>query len=400
MRPRLPALARTIALGLSLTGTGWLATSNLLRWLDYGRHHLGHTDFALYYAFSRIGLLHGWSSLYDLAAQRHAYQSMPGTWWFPLPYTPMMAALTAPFTALPLSPAYWIWSGGLAAAFIACWWLATPSGPLLRALCLTGGLSPYLSLLGLELGQIVVVQLLAVAAAWCLLGNDRPVLAGISLVLLDLHPQGFFLMPLALLLYGARRTVLAWAAASGFLAAVAALALGVHGLEQYAHRLMLAERSPLEFYVSLPIDLPLMIHHRWLRLAVMAMLSGLALFVAWKERGKRIEIAVAASLIGSILVTSFIHLDDLMVLLVAGWLTLRCRLPSAYAWLLAGGLVLAIALDGERVKDYGRLLIAFEIVWLVSLAALAVLPGLSRGEAARPKAPALLDASFDGERVA
>ena len=370
MRQGIRPLLRLLALTAGLAWTGWLAGGNLLHWLDYGQHHLGHTDFALYYAFSRIGLLHGWSSLYDLNAQQDVYRSMPGTWWFPLPYTPLMGWLTAPFTALPLSAAYWIWSGGLAVAFVTCWWLAAPSDPMVRAICLTAGLSPYLSLLGLELGQVVVIQLLAVAASVWFLTNNRPVLAGVSLVLLDVHPQGFFLVPLALLLFGARRTVLTWAAASAVLVAVAAASLGVHGVDQYFHRLVLAARSPLEFYVSFPVDLPLMIHNRWLRIAVMAMLAGLAVFVAWKDRKNRIEVAVAAGLIGSVLVTPFVHLDDLMVLFLAGWLTLRCRLPSAYAWLLAAGLVGAVLLDFGRLQHYGWLLVVFEILWLVSLAAL------------------------------
>ena len=370
VRRGIPALLRLLGLTAGVAWTGWLAGSNLLHWLDYGQHHLGHTDFALYYAFSRIGVLHGWSSLYDLNAQRDVYTAMPGTWWFPLPYTPLMAWLTAPFTALPLSPAYWIWSGCLAGAFLTCWWLATPSDPMVRLICLTAGLSPYLSLLGLELGQVVVVQLLAVAAAVWFLSNGRPVLAGISLVLLDVHPQGFFLVPLALLLFGARRTVLTWAAASAVLVAVAAASLGAHGVEQYFHRLVLAERSPLEFYVSFPIDLPLMIHNRWLRIAAMAILACLALFVARKERNHRIEVAVAAGLIGSVLVTPFIHLDDLMVLFLAGWLTLRCRLPSAYTLLPAAGLLVAVWLDFERVQHYGWVLVVFEIGWLLSMAAL------------------------------
>lgn len=382
MRSRIPAVLRLLALAAGAAWTGWLAGNNLIHWLDYGQHHLGHTDFALYYAFSRIGLLHGWDSLYDLNAQRDVYRSMPGTWWFPLPYSPPMAWLTAPFTALPLAPAYWIWSGVLAAAFIASWWLATPSDPMLRVICLTAGLSPYLSLLGLELGQVVVLQLLAVAGAVWLLAHDRPVLAGLSLVLLDIHPQGFYLVPVALLLFGARRTALAWAAGSAVLIVVAAASLGPHGVEQYFHRLVLAERSPLEFYVSFPVDLPLMIHNRWLRIAVMAGLAGLALFTAWKERNHRIEIALSAGLIGSVLVTPFIHLDDLMVLVLAGWLTLRTRLASPYSWLLAAGLATAVLLDFDRLKYYGWLIVAFEVVWLVTLAALPPFRGL---RATRPE---------------
>ena len=393
MRSRISPALRLLVLVLGVAWTGWFAWNNLLHWLAYGQHDLGHTDFALYYAFSRIGLLHGWGNLYDLNAQRDVYRSMPGTWWFPLPYAPPMAWLTAPFTALPLAPAYWVWSGVLAAAFVACWWLATPSDPMLRVICLTAGLSPYLSLLGLELGQVVVLQLLAVAGAVRLLTGNRPVLAGLSLVLLDIHPQSFYLVPVALLLFGARRAVLSWAAASAVLIAVAGATLGLHGVEQYFHRLVLAVRSPVEFYVSFPVDLPLMIHNRWLRVAVMTVLASLALFTAWRERNNRIEIALAAGLIGSVLVTPFIHLDDLMVLVLAGWLTLRRRLAPAYSWLLAAGAAVAVLLDVDRLRHYGWLIVAFEVVWLVTLAAL---PPFRRLRTTRPE-PSVVLAGLPGK---
>jgi hypothetical protein len=101
----------------------------MLAWFDYGSHGVMRTDPALYYAFSRIGLTQGWTSLYDLTAQRRVYATMPGLWWFPLPYTPPMAWLTVPLTVLPLQTAYWVWTSMIAAAFVATWWLLPHTAP-------------------------------------------------------------------------------------------------------------------------------------------------------------------------------------------------------------------------------------------------------------------------------
>lgn len=347
-----------------------LAGRNLIAWLQYGSDHLLRTDLGLYYAFASIGLTHGWDRLYDLDAQRAVYASMPGLWWFPLPYTPPIAWLIAPLTALPLPTAYWIWCAGLAAAFGTAWWLATPRTPLLKAACLTGALSPYFTQLGLELGQLIIWQVMAVALAVWLLTRNRDLWAGITLVALDLHPQGFFLLPVALLLFGARKAFVAWAAASALLILVSALSLGVSGTEQYLQRLLLAQHSPLEYYVTFSIDLPVMIHNRWLRVATEGALIGLTLIVVRRQRRGRLEVAVATSLVGSILVTSFIHLDDLIVLILAGWLCLRAELPSAFGWTIVVGLVVGILLDYERVVHFGWLMILLELAWLGMLGAL------------------------------
>jgi hypothetical protein len=87
VRRRALGILRTLGLVVALAYTLVLANNTLLAWFDYGSHGVMRTDFALYYAFSRIGLTQGWTSLYDLAAQRRLYATMPGRWWFALPYT-------------------------------------------------------------------------------------------------------------------------------------------------------------------------------------------------------------------------------------------------------------------------------------------------------------------------
>ena len=383
---RVLQLAQTLALIVALLYTLALARNTLLAWFDYGSHGVMRTDFALYYAFSRIGLTQGWASLYDLAAQRRVYATMPGLWWFPLPYTPPMAWLTAPLTLLPLQTAYWVWTSAVAVAFLVAWWLTSPSSALLRALCLTAALAPYLTLLGLELGQFIVFELAGVALALWFVKRSWPVAAGLSLLVIDIHPQGFVLVPIALLIAAPRRAFLSWLCGSVILVAAAVASLHVNGTEQYIGRLIWAERSPLEFAVSFPVDLPLMFHGRLLRLAVEALVAGVAVVAIWRRRRTSTELAFASALVGSILVTSFIHLDDLMALLLAAWICVRVQPGWILRPLVAAGAVIAILLDYDHVVSYGIYMVIFEVTWLTVL---ALLPQPAVKASAMPATPAV-----------
>jgi len=370
MRRQALSILRTLVLLVALAYTLVLARNTLLAWFDYGSHGVMRTDFALYYAFSRIGLTQGWASLYDLAAQRRVYTTMPGLWWFPLPYTPPMAWLTAPLTVLPLQTAYWVWTSMIAAAFVASWWLTSPQSPLLRALCLTAALAPYLTLLGVELGQFIVFELAGVALALWFLKRGWPAAAGLSLLLIDIHPQGFLLVPIALLMAAPRRALMSWLGGSAVLVAAAVVSLHFKGSEQYIGRLLWAERSPLDFAVAFSVDLPLMFHGRLLRLAVETLVAAVAAVAIWRHRRTSTELAFASALIGSTLVTSFIHLDDLMVLLLAAWICLKAQPAWILRPVVAAGAAIAILLDFDHVGPYGIYMVLFEVTWLIVLALL------------------------------
>jgi hypothetical protein len=370
---RLPlALAMTGALAWTVT----LAVANLRSWYAYGRDLPLRTDFALYYVFARIGLTHGWSRLYDLAAQADVYRSLGHIWWFPLPYTPPMAWITAPFTALPLQTAYWVWAGLMALAFLIAWWLAAPAGWLARALCLSAALAPYPTLLGMELGQFIPVQLLAVAACCRLLERDRPVAAGLALGPIAVHPQAFWLVPVGLLVAGRWKTVCAWAVVAGMLGAASVATLGIHGTQAYFGRIALANSHPVEFFVARSIDLPAVIaaHHLppLVQLLAQAAIAGLVVAAAWRHGRVEPHLALAAGLIGSVLVTSFIHLDDLMVLLPAAWLSLRrTRHPALVAVILAA-LVVALRLGYGAGTRVGEIMLLVELTWLATIALIPV----------------------------
>jgi hypothetical protein len=50
---------------------------------------------------------------------------------------------------------------------------------------------------------------------------------------------------------------------------------------------------------------------------------GVTLVLVWRRRGSGIEFPVAAGLCGSLLIASFLHAQDVAVLLPAAWLWLR-----------------------------------------------------------------------------
>jgi hypothetical protein len=363
---------------------GW---QTLMLWRTYGQTQLFRTDFALYYVFSKIGLTYGWNRLYDLGAQKHIYDSLGSIWWFPLPYTPMMAWLTAPLAALPMQAAYWVWIGAIVVAWAATWWLTAPRDLPLRLLCLLAPLALYLVYLGLSLGQVIVLQMFSVALSYWLMQKRHDVWAGIALVGVLIHPQNFFLIPVVILLTGRWKTFAAFAAVSTAVGTAALISLGVGGTRAYLDRLHMAQVNPDQFWVAPWISLPALLGHHPLRaLAVQLMLTAIVLLAAWRSRGKGLELPLAMGLIGSTLVTAFIHLDDLMVLVLAAWLTLRVW-PQLWAVaLMAIGYWVALLQTNLGTPQFGPLLVAVELIWLFTLALQSAPPELiPRAHDLRPK---------------
>src|SRR3984893_3300615 len=116
MDPLIPVERRWRNLGVAPVGAAALmfAVWDLYKWLEaYTSDHF-HNDFTFYLAAARIGLAHGWPSIYDLhlqqteldaigsgikIAQLARYISPPPVAWLALPLTP-----------LPYELAYWAWS--------------------------------------------------------------------------------------------------------------------------------------------------------------------------------------------------------------------------------------------------------------------------------------------------
>ena len=214
---------------------GGLALRNLVGVLHFALNRALEGDFAVYYIFARVGIDHGWGSLYDYAAMRQEWLALGSAFLYPPLYPPPLAWFVAPFAALPFPIGYALWNVLLVASLLATWWLTVPmSSRLVRLGHLAFAVALPSVALGLLLGQVVIVVAAAVSISWWLLRGNRPVLAGLVLSLIALKPQLALMVPVALLVAGQRRAFLGWAAGSLIMLGAALATIGFGGLQMYA----------------------------------------------------------------------------------------------------------------------------------------------------------------------
>jgi hypothetical protein len=303
---------------------GILAGRNLIAIVHFIQRRPLEGDFALYYVFARIGLHHGWGSLYDLNAQRQEWHALGAALFYPEIETPLVAWLAAPFALLPFSVAIVLWTGLLVVALAATWWLCVPTyrWPVRGIHLAIAGALPAVAF-GLLLGQVVVVVAAAVAGSWWLVQRGRPFTAGLALSLIALKPQLAFLVPLAVLAGGRRRMFLGWLSGSAGILAVCVLTLGPHGLTTYGSRLVQATHSLESFMVPVRLTLAGLLGQGPVAHTAQLAVTVIALAICWRRRGGGLEFPIAAGIGASLLVTPFVHAQDLAMLLPAAWLSLR-----------------------------------------------------------------------------
>src|SRR5437868_14466939 len=175
------------------------AAFDLYQWAAAYAADRFHNDFTFYYAAARIGLAHGWPSIYDLGllqaqldalgsgitiAELARYISPPPVAW-----------LAVPLTSLPFTTAYWIWCGLLLVALAVSWRLAAPAqgAGRSRVLFLAAAIGWLPLIYGLQLGQPGLFVALGVACSYGLLRDGRPFLGGLALAPIALKPQLAFL---------------------------------------------------------------------------------------------------------------------------------------------------------------------------------------------------------------
>jgi hypothetical protein len=152
--------------------------------------------------------------------------------------------------------------------------------------------------------------------------------------------------------------------ALGVLGGASALALGPSGIAAYEARLNFAASVPVNRELTLAPLLGSLAVAR----VIQFVLALWALLLAFRLRRKGHRWVLLPALVGGMLATPYLHLDDLVMLGLAGWLYLRTS-PPAWTWLLVLGLVIA----AEGIPFWGPLpLIAGEIgvLALLSVAAL------------------------------
>jgi hypothetical protein len=348
---------------------------DVYRWIDaYASDHF-HNDFTFYYAAAQIGLTHGWANIYDLALQQAQLAALgSGIKIAELARyisPPPVAWLAVPFTLLPYGPAYWAWSVLLLVALALTWMWAAPEVGRARVIFLIAAVGWLPVIYGLQLGQPGLLVAAGVAGSYALLRTNRPLLAGIALGALALKPQLAFLLPLALLAIRRYRAFAGSVIALGGLALLSVVALGPSGISAYVDR--------LNFASGVPVNRELTLGYRPAEILIAAW----TMLIVYRLRTRGFEWVYACALVGGMLSTPYVHLDDLAMLGLAAWLVLRTEVP-AWTWpfILAG----VVAIEG--VPIWGPLpVLAVEVaaLALLSLPAVRSRAGLHLGQIdARP----------------
>ena len=342
----------TAALGVSVV----LALIDL-QWSYTLHYKLPQPDFYVYYLAAQIGRAHGWSAMYDPAIFLPPVSAAVGK---PLPYLnpPELAWIVTPLSYLPYTLAGWIWTGILAAAFGLTWYLAAPGRGLVRLIHGVGAAALLPVFVGALFGQVSLVVVAAVAFSWWLLTHGRPWLAGVALSALILKPQMAFLVPVALLLSGYGRVVLAWLAVSVPLGVVTLLATGTevfHHISQSLHAVS-GVPGPIQSSLLRQLPFPLAV------IGIVLVLAGSTL-ILWRGRGSGPSLPIAVGLISSMLVSPYVNFYDLSALVLAGWLILRLNPPR---WQKAVTLGMYVPLYGAPI--WPLVTLACLCGWLFTLA--------------------------------
>ena len=332
--PRLPPLwLSASALAAAIT-----VAFGIQRWLDHFVTAPDAEDYRLHMVAARVGLQHGWWRIYDLDAMRaasaglgpigslidtnHVFMSPPPAAW-----------MVVPIAWLPLQAGYLLWTLVSLAAFVAAWWLVVPGSRLARITILLISLAIWPVHYQFWLGQWVVFTLALLALAWWLLERDRWVAAGIVLALsLCFKPQDVLLVPVALLVSGRWKPVAVAAAVGGVIGALSLLSLGQVGVKDWLNIASQIHADPFQA----PMTYASLLGQGVATTAVEAALGVAAVALAWYRR-KRLDLVFALGIVGSTAAATYLHEDDIAILVLAAWVVLRSQ-PSVpqRLWLLAG----------------------------------------------------------------
>ena len=296
-------------------------------------------DFTLYFAAARIGIRHGWSAIYDEGLQRAEVASLlPGPPWLPYISPPHVAWLVSPLAALPADAAYAVWAGAGAAMMLVAVALASGRGRTRLAVALAASIAFLPFLYVIASGQVVPVVMLSVAASFFLLRRSRPWLAGVALAPMLSKPHLALCVPVFLLLAGQTRTVAAFAASAGLVAAASLVAIGGAGIREYLGLLALASTFTDQKVLTLGGQL-----------GPGGTVLGVALAAvgaraSWLARSGPVEIPYAAGVAASLCVAGYLNAPDAAIALLP--IALLARLD------LAAGRVLTLGLIWTGVELY------------------------------------------------
>ena len=340
------------------------AAFDLYQWVLAYKSDNFHNDLTFYYAAAKIGLSHGWQFIYDLRLQQEALDSLGSRIQIAelarYISPPPVAWLAAPFTFLPFQAAYFMWSALLLVALAWTWYLTAPGTGRTRLIHLAAAIGWLPVIYGLQLGQPGLFVALGVAGSYALLRRGRPFWAGIALGALVLKPQLAFLVPAALLVSGRYRAFWGSVIAISVLALIAAFVVGPTGIATYQERLSFAAGVP----VNRELTIASLVGNIPVTRAVQVLLAVWSLALAYRLRAWGHEWIYVPALVGGLVASPYLHLDDLVMLGLAGWLFLRTSPRPSWSWIV----VVALMVAAEAIPFLGPLpVIAGELLVLLLL---------------------------------
>ncbi|HET7467149.1 MAG TPA: glycosyltransferase family 87 protein [Candidatus Dormibacteraeota bacterium] len=331
-------------------------------------------DFHTYLAAALVGLQHGWAEIYDQGLIR-AVQGQLNPQQFTQPYLspPADSWLALPLVDLPYALAFAIWASIVVAALaLAFGWTSAYRGPA-RVAAVAVAMTPWWVLLAVYVGQVVPLVAAAVLVTWRLVKSNREIAAGLVLSLLALKPNTAILVPLVLLVTGRWRAFVAWAAGSVALAALSLLVIGPEGVTDYVYSLghLPGGGTALTLGGAFGVS---GITATVVRAAIVVTAVGAAFMLRTRP-----GVGMAVGVLGSLLISPYLHNSDLCLFVVAGWMVWQ----EAPLWRAALVAMLLAASPYLLARDLGPSLqgwVRIELAFMLGLAATAV---ITRGVAGR-----------------
>ena len=355
---------RNLAIAAGAVAAILFAAFDLYQWAQAYASDNFHNDLTFYYAAAKIGLSHGWQSIYDLRLQQEALDALGSRIQIAqlarYISPPPVAWLAVPLTLMPFQVAYFVWSALLLGALGWTWYLAAPGTGRLRLIHLAATIGWLPVIYGLQLGQPGLFVALGIAGCYALLRSGRPFWAGVALGALVLKPQLAFLVPPALLVSGRYRAFWGSVAAIGALALIAAVVVGPSGIATYQERLAFAAGVP----VNRELTIAGLIGNVPVARIIQVLLAAWSLLLVYRLRGRGHEWIFIPALVGGLVASPYLHLDDLIMLGLAGWLYLRTSPRPRWSWIA----IIALVIAAEGIPFWGPLpVIAGDVLALTIL---------------------------------
>ena len=301
------------------------------------RHDPISVDFHTYLAAAQVGLQQGWSHIYDQGLVTIQQDRLaPGERLQPFISPPTVAFVVAPLAQLPFQTAYVIWAVLTFAAFAVAMALSGISRGLSRWVAVVGALAPWWIMHAVNVGQVVPLVAAGMVVGWRLLRDRRDVLAGVAFASLLLNPNTAMLVPIALLFAARYRALAAWAATATAVTAVIAAVLGPAGVSAYVHQMLGPWPSGAD-----NVTLHGALDATGTFAALLRVLIVAAVMAAALRLRESPGMVIPLAIVGSLLVSPYLHGADLCLLAAAGWMIWEERPTIPWRALLAAGWLLS-----------------------------------------------------------